>query len=278
MNLAGAVAVVTGGAAGIGQAVARALARRGARVLIADIEADRAHETADRLVAEGLTAAGAGLDVIDERSWSDLADLAWSRWDEPPTLLFNNAGVGAAGTVHGVSRQTWEWVFKVDAEGVFLGVKTFAPRMLETGLPSRIVNTASEHALGLPDSVKGGISAAYTAAKHAVMGYTLCARRDFAGTNLSAAVICPGPVASDIWNSFRNRHPDFGGPRQAPAAWGEAVARNLPADIAGERIVDQVKSDAFFIFTNGPNEAEVIETYQAEVTAAIAAFRARYGV
>ena len=278
MNVAGAVAVVTGGASGIGLGIGRALAARGAKVILADIESERAGEAARALVSQGFQAAGLHLDVIDEDSWRTLADRAAAHWDQPVQLLFNNAGVAGPGTVHGVSRQTWAWVFKVNVEGVYLGVRTFAQTMLDSGLPCRIVNTASEHALGLPDSVKGGISAAYTSAKHAVMGYSLCARRDFAGTNLSIGVVCPGPVATDIWNSFRNRHGDFGGPRSLVVEGEVPMSRSLPFATAGERIVEQVEADAFFIFTNGPNEAEVIETYQAEVTAAMAAVRQRYGV
>jgi NAD(P)-dependent dehydrogenase (short-subunit alcohol dehydrogenase family) len=276
MKVAGAVAVVTGGASGIGFGIAAALARKGAKVVLADIEAERAMVAAERLRDEGLEATGVFLDVIDEASWANLAEVAAGHWDQPVQMLFNNAGVGAPGTVHGVSRQTWDWVFKVNVEGVYLGVRTFAPAMLASGLPCAIVNTASEHALGLPDSVTGGISAAYTAAKHAVMGYSLCARRDFEGTNIDVGVICPGPVATDIWNSFRNRHGDFGGPRTLRVEGEIPMSQHLPSMAAGERIVEQLQDGAFFIFTNGPNEAAVIDRYQTEVTAAIAAFRARY--
>ncbi len=278
MNVAGTVAVVTGGASGIGFGIAAALARRGAKVVIADIEAERALVAAERLRDEGLEATGVFLDVIDEASWANLAQVAAGHWDQPVQMLFNNAGVGAPGTVHGVSRQTWEWVFKVNVEGVYLGVRTFAPGMLASGMPCRIVNTASEHALGLPDSVTGGISAAYTSAKHAVMGYSLCMRRDFAGTNVSAGVVCPGPVATDIWNSFRNRHDSFGGSRALTVEGEVPMSRNLPGAAAGERIVEQVVADDFFIFTNGPNEAAVLEAFTAEAGAAMAAFRQRYGV
>jgi len=276
VNISGAVAVVTGGASGIGLGIGRALAARGAKVVLADIEAERAGEAARVLAADGFDVVGLHLDVIDEASWRTLADRAEAQWGQPVQLLFNNAGVGAPGTVHRVSRQTWDWVFKVNVEGVYLGVSTFAPRMLESGLPCRIVNTASEHALGLPDSATGGISAAYTSAKHAVMGYSLCARRDFEGTNIDVGVICPGPVATDIWNSFRNRHGDFGGPRTLKVEGEIPMSRHLPATAAGERIVEQLQAGSFFIFTNGPNEAAVIDRYQAEVTAAMAAFRARY--
>jgi len=278
MNVAGAVAVVTGGASGIGFGIAAALARRGAKVVLADIEAERALVAAEHLRDEGLEATGVFLDVIDEASWADLAQVAAGHWDQPVQMLFNNAGVGAPGTVHGVSRQTWDWVFKVNVEGVYLGVRTFAPAMLASGLPCAIVNTASEHALGLPDSITGGISAAYTAAKHAVMGYSLCARRDFEGTNIDVGVICPGPVATDIWNSFRNRHGDFGGPRALKVEGEVPMSQHLPAAAAGERIVEQLRDGAFFIFTNGPNEAAVLETFTAEATAAMAKFRERYSV
>lgn len=276
MDVSGTVAVITGGASGIGFGIAAALARKGGKVVLADIEAERAMVAAERLRDEGLEATGVFLDVIDEASWANLAQVAAGHWDQPVQMLFNNAGVGAPGTVHGVSRQTWDWVFKVNVEGVYLGVRTFAPAMLASGLPCRIVNTASEHALGLPDSATGGISAAYTAAKHAVMGYSLCARRDFEGTHIDVGVICPGPVATDIWNSFRNRHGDFGGPRTLKVEGEAPMSQHLSAGAAGERIVEQLQDGAFFIFTNGPNEAAVIDRYQTEVTAAISAFRERY--
>ncbi|MDP1632584.1 MAG: SDR family NAD(P)-dependent oxidoreductase [Caulobacter sp.] len=278
MKIAGRVAVVTGGASGIGLGLATALARRGAKVLIADIEADRAAQAAAGLVEEGLIAASARLDVIDEASWQALADTAWSQWDEPPSLLFNNAGVGAGTTVHETPTHVWDWVFSVNIRGVYLGVKTFAQRMMDSGLTGRIINTGSEHALGLPPSKRGGITAPYTAAKHAVMGYSLCMRRDFEGTKLSAAIICPGVVQSDIWNSFRNRQVAFGGPRPRTVEGPSPMAHGLPAAVAGERIADQVESDEFFIFTNGSDEAEVLDTFTVETSAAMAAFRDRYGV
>lgn len=278
MIVNGAVAVITGGASGIGFGIASALAKRGARVVLADIEAERALAAAESLRDQGLEATSCYLDVIDQASWDATADLAFGHWDQAPQLLFNNAGVGGGTTVHATPERIWDWVFSVNIRGVYLGVKTFAPRMLESGLPGKIVNTASEHALGLPPNLRGGIVAPYTAAKHAVMGYSLCMRRDFVDTNLTAGVICPGLVESDIWNSFRNRHDTFGGARPRTIDGPNPMAHGLPAATAGERIAEQVEADDFFIFTNGPDEAEVIESYQSEVTAAMAGFRERYGV
>ncbi|HSZ74345.1 MAG TPA: SDR family NAD(P)-dependent oxidoreductase, partial [Rhizomicrobium sp.] len=263
----------TGGASGIGFGIARALGKRGVRVILADIEGERAHASARVLNDEGIDAAGVAHDVISEESWQNLADEAFGRWGKVD-LLFNNAGVGGGSTVHETPTRIWDWVFAVDVRGIFLGVRAFAPVMLESKHKGRIVNTASEHALGLPPRGRGGIVAPYTAAKHAVMGYTLAMRRDFEGTNLSAAIICPGLVQSDVWDSFRNRHPQFGGPRRAPPAAGAAMRVGLPADVAGERIADQIETDRFFIFTNGPDESEVSDAYIEEVQAALATFRA----
>lgn len=278
MKVSGAVAVITGGASGIGFAIGQSLARRGAKVVLADIEAERALAAAETLRAEGLEATSCYLDVIDQASWDATADVAFGHWDQAPQLLFNNAGVGGGTTVHETPERIWDWVFSVNIRGVYLGVKTFAPRMLDSGLPGRIINTASEHALGLPESKRGGIVAPYTTAKHAVMGYSLCMRRDFEGSSLSAGVICPGVVQSDIWNAFRNRHDTFGGARSLERPGPHPMAHGLPAATAGERIADQVESDEFFIFTNGPHEAEVLGDYVSEATAAMAAFRNRYGV
>lgn len=278
LEVRGANAFITGGASGIGFGIASALAKRGANVVIADIESERALEAADRLVAQGLNASGLHLDVIDEDQWADAADVAEHRWGGPVQMLFNNAGIGAGGTVHTVPQRTWDWVTAVNLTGVVNGVRTFAPRMLQSGLPSAIVNTGSEHSLGLPPSGRGGISAAYTSIKHAVMGYSLCMRRDFAGSNIQAGIVCPGLVATDIWNSFRNRHQAFGGPRQGPSQGASAMAKGLSPEVAGERIVEQVEDGQFFIFTNGPDEAEVLDSFVTEATAAMSAFRARYGV
>ncbi len=278
MNVSGTVAVITGGASGIGFGIASALAKRGAKVVLADIEAERALAAAETLRDQGLEATSCYLDVIDQASWDATAELASGHWDQAPQLLFNNAGVGGGSTVHETPERIWDWVYSVNIRGVYLGVKTFAPLMLASGLPGKIVNTASEHALGLPESKRGGIIAPYTSAKHAVMGYSLCMRRDFEGTNLTAGVVCPGVVQSDIWNAFRNRHDTFGGARPRVVEGAHPMAHGLPAATAGERIADQVETDDFFIFTNGPHEAEVLGDYVREATTAMAAFRERYGV
>jgi NAD(P)-dependent dehydrogenase (short-subunit alcohol dehydrogenase family) len=106
-------------------------------------------------------------------------------------------------------------------------------------------------------------------------------RRDFAGSNISAGVICPGVVVSDIWDSLRHRQARFGGPREVPTEVAAqmiatAKAKGIGWETAGERIADQVEADQFFIFTNGPDETEVATDYQTEIMAALAAFNTKY--
>ena len=139
MQIKGAVAIITGAASGIGLGIASALARRGAKVILADIQADRAAEAAKALCDQGLHAASAGLDVTEDESWAALAELAPTLFGQPVQMLFNNAGVGLRGMVHTTPRRMWDWSFAVNVTGAFTGVAAFAPGMLASGLPCKIV-------------------------------------------------------------------------------------------------------------------------------------------
>jgi NAD(P)-dependent dehydrogenase (short-subunit alcohol dehydrogenase family) len=203
-----------------------------------------------------------------------LAAFAFDKFG-PVNLLVNNAGVGAGGPLHKVKPDMWRWTFAVNVDGVYHAVRAFAPRMLAQGAPARIVNTASEHALGLPS--RGGQITAYTASKHAVLGLSDGMRRDYAGTNIAVSVVCPGLVATEIWNAQRNRHGQFGGPREAPPEAASGMAAGLSTDAAAERILDGIDAGEFLILTHGADIAEVAGPRIAEVEAALARFKARYG-
>lgn len=273
-RFAGQAAVVTGGASGIGLALCAALAAEGARVLIADVETEKAEARAADLRGRGFDALGHAVDVANRASVETLADTAFSRFGAVD-LLFNNAGVGVGGPLEKIRQGTFDWIVGVNFTGIYHGVAAFAPRMLASGVPCRIVNTASEHALGLPS--RGGMATAYTATKHAVLGLSDGMRRDYAGTNLAVSVLCPGLVQSEIWNSYRNRPATAGGPRELDEKFAAENRRGLPADIAATRILDQLADGEFYLFTHGADLREVAEPRAAEVAAALAAFAERYG-
>ena len=274
MRFAGQSAVITGGASGIGLALAAALAREGAHVLIADVEGEKAETHASYLRTEGCEATGAHVDVSSRTSVEHLAETAFARFTHVD-YLFNNAGVGVGGPLEKVRQGSFDWIIGVNLAGVYHGVAAFAPRMLASGRPCRMINTASEHALGLPP--RGGMATAYTATKHAVLGLSDGMRRDYAGTALSVSVLCPGLVQSEIWNSYRNRPDAAGGPRRLDPKFGEENSAGLPAGVAAARILDQLADGHFFLFTHGRDLREVAEPRASEVAAALDAFARRYG-
>lgn len=266
--------VIIGSASGIGLALGTHLAQRGWRVLLADIEADKADARAAELRAQGLDVAGHYADAVDPASLEKLAEFAFARFGAV-NLLVNNAGVGAGGPLHKVKPEMWRWTFAVNVDGIYHAVRAFVPRMLTQGAPARIVNTASEHALGLPP--RGGQITAYTASKHAVLGLSDGMRRDYMGTNIAVSVVCPGLVATEIWNAQRNRHPQFGGAREAPPESAAGMAAGITPETAAARILDGIGSGEFLILTHGADIIEVAEPRITEVEAALSRFKQRYG-
>lgn len=264
--LAGQAAVITGGASGIGLGMARALARRGVRVMLADIDIATAEAEASALRSAGSHVRAQAVDVTEEASIGALADAAFEAFGTV-NLLFNNAGVGVPGPLEKLAPRNWEWQFAVNLRAIFYAARAFVPRMQASGAPCRIVNTASEHALGLPEM--GGLITPYTASKHAVLGLSLGMRRDYAGSNIAVSVICPALVRSRIWKAATVRPEAYGGPRDIDPRHGESNSKGLGADVAGERIVRQIEAGSFYIFTHGPDERRVAEEKAAEIAAAL---------
>ena len=137
----GRVAFVTGGAQGIGLGIARALAKAGAKIAIADVNS-AALAVAERELGAVTDVVAASLDVRDRDAYAALADDVETRLG-PVTLLFNNAGVAGATSPARMSYETWDWVIGVNLHGVINGIQTFVPRMIERGGDGYVVNTAS---------------------------------------------------------------------------------------------------------------------------------------
>ena len=266
MELAGKSAVVTGGGNGIGKALCLALAETGVNVAVADIESTAAQAVAEEAARHGVRAIGVATDVTDAASVAELADAAWNAFGAVE-ILVNNAGVmPATAPVCATSTADLDWVFAVNVAGAMNGIRTFVPRFAASRSDCRVVNTASEHALGTPH-VGSGL---YTASKHALLGLSDVLRRELP-ENIKVCVLCPGIVASTLWRATERRQAGFGGPRAAHEMAGAFMQRiGMPADEVAAKALDGIAEGRFYIVTH-PHAVEIARTRWAEVEAAFGA-------
>jgi NAD(P)-dependent dehydrogenase (short-subunit alcohol dehydrogenase family) len=247
-DLEGKVAVVTGGASGIGRAMAARFAADGMQVVIADVEAAALASTAAELGVVGIRT-----DVADVASVQALADHVFDRFGTAHVLC-NNAGVGGGGQIAGLTIADWKWVLDVNLWGVIHGLQSFLPRILANPDGGHVVNTASVAGL-LPSAGIGP----YSAAKSAVVAIseTLSKELQAAGSSVGVSVLCPGFVRTNIFDSQRNRPEALRNPTKAV---GDARARNDvlkqsldtamdPAEVA-QQVRDAIVDDRFWITTH----------------------------
>jgi NAD(P)-dependent dehydrogenase (short-subunit alcohol dehydrogenase family) len=203
----GATAVVTGGASGIGRALAIELVARGACVVLADIDGEGAERAARELVSAGTggSATGCFLDVRDQAAFRSLVDDVAERGGLD--LLFNNAGISIGGPSHELTSAHWDRIIDVNLRGVVNGVLAAYPRMVASG-HGCIVNTASGAGLVAPPFVT-----AYAATKHAVVGLSTGLRPEAALHGVRVIALCPGSVETAILD----RPPDGDLPTTASA-------------------------------------------------------------
>jgi len=249
-DFAGRVAVVTGGGSGIGRALAHAFAKRSMKVVVADIEAGALQRTADELRAQGTDVTAVILDVRDRDAVGKLAEDAYAKYGAVHVLC-NNAGVGRGGFIHELSLEDWDWVIDVNLRGVIYGIRHFLPRMLKSGEPCHIVNTAS--IAGLVANAGFG---PYTATKYAVVGISETLAVECAGTNVEVSVLCPAWVSTRIMESERNAPPDI--PLSVPSPLSEAmaeevkklVAEGLDPDYVAERTIAAMEAGFLYVLTH----------------------------
>lgn len=252
-KLKGRVAVVTGGASGIGLGMAKAFAREGMKVVIADIEPFPLEAAAAEVAAQGGGPVMAvRTDVSDADAVESLAAQVFTRFGAVHVLC-NNAGVGGGGAQHELTVAEWRWVLGVNLYGVVHGIASFLPRMLASDEPGHIVNTASMAGLsGAPGM------GPYNASKFAVVGLSesLYKEQKLAGSSIGVSVLCPGWVNTRIADSHRNRPADLAAPVARPASGerGDMVRQLLangmdPAAVA-ELVLDAIAQERFWIFTD----------------------------
>ena len=252
-DLNGRVAVVTGGASGIGLGMARAFGAEGMRVVIGDIETGPREEAVAGLTAAGTEAIGIACDVGDQGQVEALRDAALDAFGAVHVLC-NNAGVagGNAGPIWEAPQDDWDWVMGVNLQGVVHGVRAFVPAMLAQADGGHIVNTASlaglMHGAGI-----------YGMSKQACVGLSEALWRDLRATGkpVSASVLCPAWVRTRIMESERNRPESPRAEVEIPAeaqAMRDLVAglieRGLDPEDVGRQVVDAVRHDRFYILTH----------------------------
>lgn len=189
----GARAVVTGAASGIGQALAVEIAKRGGQVVVSDIDAVGAQRTVDAITDEGGAAIAVGCDVGDLAQVQALAREA-ARWFEgSPTLVVNNAGVGAGGDLIGSSPiEDWQWTLGINLWGSINGCHVFAPILREAGRGG-IINVASAASFGSAPRM-----AAYNVSKAGVVSLSETLAAELAGSGVRVSVLCPTFVKTNI--------------------------------------------------------------------------------
>ena len=187
----GATAIVTGGASGIGRALAQELAKRGCEVVLADLQIELAEEVASEIRVSGSKAKAARTDVTDFPAMEQLVQETVQRTGRLD-YMFNNAGIVIGGSVNLYSIEDWNQVIDVNLRGVINGIQVAYKRMMEQGF-GHIVNTASMAAF-----MVGPGNVAYTTTKYAVVGLSKSLRAEAAHRGVRVSVICPGVIRTPI--------------------------------------------------------------------------------
>jgi NAD(P)-dependent dehydrogenase (short-subunit alcohol dehydrogenase family) len=243
-NLKDKVAVVTGGASGIGRELCLGFARAGARVVVADLDAIGMEETAAGVTRAGSAAIAVKTDVSQRSEVQALADRAFAQWGAVHVLC-NNAGVAVHGGLETATHADWEWVLGVNLWGVIHGIEAFVPRMIAQRVPCHIVNTASM--AGLIASQGLGV---YNTAKYAVVGLSETLQKDLRAYAIGVSVLCPMGVATAIGESERNRPAHLRNPSGEQPQDVELIGRRLDAAHVAERVLRAIAANQLYVITH----------------------------
>jgi len=248
------VAVITGGAAGIGRAVAERLAAEGVRLVLADIEEPVLAATTATLTDGGAQVIGVPTDVSEIDSVKELAEKALSEFGAVH-IVCNNAGV-AAGSAIDITIEEWRWLIGVNLWGVVHGCHVFVPLLREQN-EGHVVNTGSVA------GIRGvGALGSYCTSKFAVVGLSESIQSELvaSGSAVRVSVLCPGFVQTRIFESHRNMPATVGAARAAhgmvePPITGNPLAFGILPDQVADAVHDAIVSERFYILTH-PDAAE----------------------
>jgi NAD(P)-dependent dehydrogenase (short-subunit alcohol dehydrogenase family) len=260
----GKVAVVTGGASGIGFGLAERFAAEGMKVVLADVEVDALARAEAELRGRGATVLAVRTDVRQASEVEALAEKTLAAFGAVHVVC-NNAGVIVAKSSWEHTLADWEWVLGVNLWGVIHGVRTFVPIMLRQGTEGHIVNTASQAGLDT-----GSFVASYTVSKHGVVALSEELSRELAriGSPVKVSVLCPNMVRTNLVTSWRNRPLAFTSPEEASPARAEAQGvwehlrkenedKGIPPAQIADHVVAAIRDDTFYILTH-PQTKEAV--------------------
>ena len=254
-DVAGKVAFITGGASGMGLAMARSFSRAGMKVVITDVEEAALATVRAEFEASNAEFLDLKVDVTDRDAMAQAADAVEERFGKIHVVC-NNAGVAAGGTVDAHTYNDWDWVTRVNIDGVVNGVQTFVERIKRHGEGGHFVNTAS---MAGHIAVPGlGI---YGMTKFAVVGLSETMRIDLAPHDIGVSALCPGVVNTNIFTSERNRPEALPGEtRTALMAnateeeWADRMEQirdgALDPAVVGDMVLHAIRENEFYIFTH----------------------------
>jgi NAD(P)-dependent dehydrogenase (short-subunit alcohol dehydrogenase family) len=226
-RLAGKVAIVTGGASGLGHASALLFGREGAKVAIADLDGAGAERAAAEIATGGGEAIGLELDVTDGPAVERAVATTIERFGAVD-VLFANAGIAGEGNAATLAQADWDRVIAVNLTSVWLSMRAVLPHMAQRGSGAILATASVAGITGVPNTP------AYSAAKGGVVALTRQVAIDFAGQGVRVNAICPGPVLTPLFEeAFRERAPED--PQAALSARAATVPLGrlgAPADIA----------------------------------------------
>jgi NAD(P)-dependent dehydrogenase (short-subunit alcohol dehydrogenase family) len=252
-ELHGKVAVVTGAASGIGNAMATRFAEEGMKVVLADIEEGPLADAEKKLTDSGATVLAVPTDVTKGDQMDALAQKTFDTFGTAHVIC-NNAGVATGGPMWTLTEADWQWVLGVNLWGVIHGVRVFAGRLVEQG-EGHVVNTASM--AGLTSAPMMG---PYNVSKHGVvtLSETLSSELALHGSPVKVSVLCPGWVNTRINEAERNRPPELQDAAEVDPSMAEMgrqllsglIASGLPPSEVAGRVLDAVREERFYILTH----------------------------
>lgn len=255
-NLECKVVVITGAANGIGRELARKFAVRGSKLALTDIDAVNLDRLETELTSKGAEVYTEVFDIADYAAMEKFSGNVFKKFGSVD-ILFNNAGVIAAGSIWETPINDWIWLNKVNVMGTVHGIKAFVPAMIKQDTVCRVVNTASIAGLVTVEN-----SPAYVASKFAAVSLTevLELQLQEAGSKVKAHVICPAVVQSDLNNCTRHRTADIYDANDPGYKTEDFKKRNsvvqmsmsfgMPTETAVTRIINGIEKDLFYILTH----------------------------